>query len=355
MEYRENNENRATDIASRCFDGWFDRDVTYQNFKESKFWEAVCTGNLTSFRESIYGDGDFIKLRDCKETYTATAIYDASGETIENSWDDFFYFRYLTQEQWDNREEHSTNYARAFFDREKLNDVGRKLLNENMVTSDAKVLRFTGFFDETEFVPSKIEYIKFDDFQNALSSKGSGNYTVSGIVSDYDLQWTTLYEDETTDKETVSIYADFFDVCFSKASPSFSYNGKKYTDVNALLSEIGPTLISGYNSVQSRYEGLDFVILSVNYSTTYDGETTYSPYYYGKDAYAEEAPELNFYTVSAVYCSPWRTAIKELRSVYIVTFLFVAVLAALVSNTIGKKLIPLVQLSEETVDRIYKN
>ena len=56
--------------------------------------------------------------------------------------------------------------------------------------------------------------------------------------------------------------------------------------------------------------------------------------YLWDDAYAEEAPQLHFYTVSVVYCSPWRTAFGELRIIYFITGLLAVVLVLAVRSVV---------------------
>ena len=42
----------------------------------------------------------------------------------------------------------------------------------------------------------------------------------------------------------------------------------------------------------------------MDYCYTYDGETHYTPYYYGTDDYEGEAPEVQFYIANAVKYTP---------------------------------------------------
>lgn len=204
-------------------------------------------------------------------------------------------------------------------------------------------LRFTGSFDGTTFTPQTIEAIEWDTFNEALRAKGSGSYTVSGVAEDYDLPWVSLYEDPDAvpaGAEITTFYSDWFDVCWYRPSPAFSYDGSLYPGLDALVAELGPTLSGGWRSM-IRYEGLDLLIPSVDYCYQLDGELYYTSYYYGQEAYAvepEELPQLHFYVVSVVYCSPWRTAWGELRYVYLATFLLAAALILLARSAIRRGL-----------------
>lgn len=351
--YLDDHRDRASQIARYSYVEWLDRDYSkYENYKENRFWEAVSPKNFGSGNPVVGGTDGFLKRRsDSEEYFAATALYDAAGNCLERSWTDFFYFEYLTEEQWADNEERSGDNARAFFDREKLTDAGRELVDQSSTTFKAEAMRFTGTFDGVEFTSTRIEYIDYDEFRNALHQKGSGSYTVPGVVKAYDLQWITAYEDPEAvpaGAEIITLYSDWFAVCFTENSPAFSYAGEKYNNVAELVDEVGPSYVDGHQNL-TRYEGLDLLILSVDYCHTYDGETYYDSSYYGTAAYQGEAPEMHFYLVSAVWCSPWRTAFAELRNVYIVTFLLALALVLWVRSVIRNQLIRPAQLVEEAM------
>lgn len=338
------------DLASTIMDGhiapWYDADVSYANYQESHLWEAVASSYINmSQLVGPPGTNCFLARPDSREAYVATAVYDPQGNLVEGSWKDFFYFEYLTEEQWADREERSGNNARAFFDRALLTDAGRELVSSGSLHYYGAALRLTGAFDGVEFVPIQIDYIDTDSFDEALRSQGGGSYTVSGVVQDHDLTWTCLYENPgavPSGTELVTFYSDWFDVCYTPTSPAFSYNGSKYDNVAELTAQLGPELANGFQGL-SRSEGLDLVIISVDYCYHFCGETYFSPHYYGPTAYQG----MDFYLVSTVYCSPWRTAFGELRYVYILTFLLSAVLFLIVRSAIRRRLIrPVRQLEE---------
>jgi len=327
--YLKSHSDRATQLANFSYTEWLDRDYSkYGNYKENRFWEAVSPKNFIDGNPVTSGRDGFLERRDSEEIFAAAAIYDAEGNCLESSWTDFFYFEYLTQAQWDAGEERSGNNARAFFDRSGLTEKGKEIVEDSNLTFDARALRLTGTFDGVEFTPTRIEYISEDEFDSALRKKGAGHYTVSGVVETYALPWITAYENPEAvpaGEEPVTFYSDWFDVCYTANSPALSYSGQDYGNIAELLRELGPTYVEGRKNL-TRYEGLDLLILSVNYCYTYDGETYYSPYYYGPNAYQGKSPQVQFYIASAVYCSPWRTAFRELRNVYIGTFLLAAAL-----------------------------
>lgn len=348
--YLEGNRDRASNIADGTYTSSLKERPERENYLASKFWEAVSSGHASRGTPIVEGRNHFIGREDGDESFIATAIYDAEGKLMECSWRDFFFFEYLTEEDWAANEERSGDWARAFFDQEKFTEAGRDLVKNGYLSSfDVRALRFTGSFDGTELIPVKIEFISGDEFQDALHKKGSGTYTVPAVVRDYGLQWRTVYENPgaaPVNGDTIVLYSDWFKVCFQEDSPAFSYHEKKYENVAALVEDYGPAFALGYKNL-TRYEGADLLIVSVDYCYSYAGITYTSPHYYGPTAYQGEPPELHFYTVSAVYCSPWRTAARELWKVYLWTLALVVVLVLLVRGVIKRRLI-------EPMDRVSR-
>ena len=221
----------ASTIAQRCFESRLGKagSSKYKNLEKSLLWKAVDTGggagSFNGARFIVGEGGGFLPRPDKTEVYSASAVFDAEGSLLECSWTDFFYFEYLTEGQWKNREERSGNNARAFFDREKLTEAGKELVNGSAPSMHAATMRFTGAFDGVSFIPQKIESIDRDEFQDVLHSRGAGSYTVSGITEDHGLQWRSIYEDPdaaASASETVTLYSDWFDVCYDQPAPSCS-------------------------------------------------------------------------------------------------------------------------------------
>ena len=311
-------------------------------YEDYRLWEAVDKSLVSTGGKKVAGgSNNFLKLRSSDSAYAANAIYDSAGNYLVSSWEDFFYFEYMTEEEWAAKQERSPNHARAVFDRKKLTEEGVARVDHNQMRDDARAMRFTGSFDGVELVPIKIECVDYDVFRDALWSRGSGYYTVSGIVQQYDLPWITLYEAPDAvpaGTETVTLYSDWFEVCFADASQSFSYLGNDYSGIDALVQEIGPSLAEGKNKVLHRYEGLDLLIVDAAYCLTHEGEIYFADYA-GKDAYSGTAPEMHYYLVSGVYCSPWRTAMGSLLYVYLITFLLGLICLVMIRSRIRDNLI----------------
>ena len=69
-------------------------------------------------------------------------------------------------------------------------------------------------------------------------------------------------------RETVTLYSDWFDVCYDQPSPSFSYKGKaQHSGVSSLAAGLGASLVSGIGTEELVfYDGLNLLIPSVSLS-----------------------------------------------------------------------------------------
>lgn len=326
----------------------------YENYDIHDFWDAVAEGgraNAFTVTPSIVDENDrFLKRPNTNRAYSATAIFDAEGNLVECSWKDFFYFEYLTAQQWQNREELSVNSARVFFDRELLTKEGEEIVSGGNLRFKAAALRFTGAFDGVTFTARKIEYIDKDEFWDAVHTMGGGQHTVSGVVEDHKLPWHTMYEDTSdalSDSKTVTFYANRFDVCYDRPSPAFSYKGAAYENAASLVAELGPALVSGLVSAPQQMQCFDdgvMILPSVNYCFQVNDELYSSPNFHGENGFADGVGcKLHFYTVSVVYCDPWQTAFDELRFVYLITLLLSVTAVLAVRFIIKRHLIRPVQ------------
>lgn len=341
-------------------------DPSIERSYPQRMWEVVQTGgrasnvHLVDSFAGITGYTGFIDRKDGERANSATAIFDGTGELLECSWWDFFYFAYMTEDQWLEGEEHSTAYARAFFDREKLTDLGKTLLEDGEIGFDAAILRFTGSYDGQAFTATNIECIELEAFRDAWYSYGvlfsdqnagdaweSGGDTAAQVVERDQLPWLSLYEDPEAlppDAETVCFYSRSFDVCYHTAATAFQFKDKTYENTAALVAELGPALAAGWQNGLRRYEGRDLILTSVDYCFSVNGEIFFSANYPGENGFQDTKATLHFYTVSVVHCAPWDTAMRELRNVYIYTFLLALAAALVVCASIKRHLIQTVQV-----------
>lgn len=355
--YLEDSEDRAELLArnARLSQAWEDLD-SYQNFWERAVWEAVNTGEFAIGDPIISGSSGFLQRQNREEVFWANAVYDAQGNCLAGSWEDFFYFTVLTEDQWKAGEELSSYSARAPFRREKLVEGGLELVKYGF-RFDVAAMRFTGTFDGTEMTLTRAEYISRDELWDLRPRNGS--YTVSNLVEEAGLTWHLLYEDPEAvpaGTELVTLYTDNMSVCCQDRSPSFSYRGNRYDSVAGLVEDVGPTLAESSQNL-SRHEGGDLLIVSTAYYEKHESENYLVDYHYEADVYGGDQPELQFYVVSAVWCSPWDTAMGELRNIYLITFGLTVLLVLCVRAILNRKLIrPLREVSrglnhpEELVD-----
>lgn len=307
-------------------------NASYENYDKSQLWMTVEEGsraNIALFGGSYAGgQSGFLSRGPGGQTWSAAALYDAAGNLLACSWEDFFWFRYFTEAQWEAREDVSRSYARATFDRSKLTEAGRELVLDGDMIFDAEALRLTGTFDGETLLPQSIACVTWDDFYSAL---GPGTHRISAVIQDKDLPWTVLYEDPAAPAgETVTLYADDFRVCCGTASPAFSYAGQDYENLAGLVEALGPQWLAG-EPLERRYEGLALIIPDSYWLT-------------------DEAGEPVIQAVYAVYASPWRTAWRELGGIAWKTLLLGAVLCLIVRAILRRNLIGPVEEASAMVE-----
>ena len=343
----------ADTLNVRNLSHWWGKglDAQHENYENNLFWSAMADGNndqnfSTFHTTATENEGSFLPRREAKEVFSAAAVFDAEGNLLWRSWEDFFFFEYLTEADWLTGAERSHQKARCLFDRSRLTEAGQEILRDGSLSMDAAALRFSGTFDGVTFTPRTIEYVANDDFRDALFARGSGSYTVSQVVEEAGLTWQLLYEDPEAELsgEALILYTDWFDVCWRQDNVVFDYDQATYYGFTSLLRNLGPDLAAG-QQVLARYEGLDLVLPSVSYCTSVDGELYFDAYYYGPEAYEGEAPELHYYIVSVVVCSPWVTALRELWPTYLVTLLLAAALAWAVRQVMMRRLVDPLELT----------
>ena len=343
----------ADTLNVRNLSHWWGKglDAQHENYENNLFWSAMAEGNKAQNFSAFHtaateNEGNFLPRQEAKEVFSAAAVFDAQGNLLWRSWEDFFFFEYLTEADWLAGAERSHQKARCLFDRSHLTEAGQEILQDGSLTLDAAALRFTGSFDGVTFTPRTIEYVAYDDFRDALFDWGSSSYTVSQMVEEAGLTWQLLYEDPEAalSGEALTLYTDWFDVCWRQDNVVFDYDQETYYGFTSLLRNLGPDLAAG-QQVLARYEGLNLVLPSVSYCTSVDGETYFDSSYYGPEAYEGKAPELHYYIVSVVVCSPWVTALRELWPTYLVTLLLAAGLAWAARQIMIRRLVDPLELT----------
>ncbi len=352
--YLEKYGDQATRLSGRHLDGRWGRDLPTENFDEHCMWDTVNEGNINNnfyfiqniTRRDAY-DG-MLKRREIKQkAQAATAIFDSKGNIIECSWEDFLYFGYMSREEWADGEEHIEGFARAYLDRKLLPESVQELGYWNPMFPSPT--RFTGVLNGAELILQKMEMIDWAEYMQAARADQSGRvYTNAELERKHDLKWTTVYEDPDavpTGEETVTLYANDFDVNLAQDIPKF-WNGRdfgKRYKIEEYVEAMGTWLLPEENTVvQSQNKYFDLIIPSVNYCVERDEGLEFTEY-------SSNAPQqkLQFFTVSAVLCHPWLTAMSELIYVYIVTFLIAAALVLIIRRILKRWLIsPLLVIND---------
>ena len=351
-------DGRAYDLSD-TLEFNMDRRDSWPNGQEIAFWEAVSTGapRIQSYGGSC--DDHFLHLWEDSDIYSAIAIYDGGGDLLACSWQDSMYLQYMTEDEWIAGEDVSRSAAIVHLEREYLTEVGQANLGPDHVTLNPSVLRLTGSFDGTTFLPARIEGVLYEDVEEALWEKGSGTYILSDLIEDYGLPWYLLYENAKAAEaqpDTVTLYADYIAVNWREVSPSFSYQGRRYPDLVSLMEEIGPALALGAPAQPSdQYQWRDLVQISVSYRMTASGMTYWSSHYYGEDAYQEEAPEVQYYLGNIVYAAPLWDAVLALRQTYLLTLALALVLLVTVRSRIRRHLVTPVAAVVEAMEDNWKN
>lgn len=372
----DNYSYQASRIVGNCFADSVEgniQDVSNKKKNESEyqFWNAVESGGYSygAYKnppaQAVHGENGFIIRADGNnaeednvEKYAATAIYDAQGNCLEKSWDDFFCFEYYTKEQWEKKEE-SSGYTRVFFDREYFReDIQETLEKEGVIYSEDHCkhfenyldrfiyywnggcdcatsedipvgIVFCGTFEGDEFIPYEIDYLVED---------GGEPFRVCIYKVDIFPKGTELTE----------IYAEMKYPCRYVDSPSFSYDGKKYDGIKKLVEELGPTRkdptydeeTGTYNAYfLPRYEGMNVILTDVSYCFEKDGET-----YFAGENDGNDPGELQFYIVTAIIFSHWKTAFRNLRHIYLITLMITISLILLIRHIFKRQLVRPMQM-----------
>ena len=352
-QVQDASENRPSDLSERL-DFYLDLRDFWPNGQELAFWETVRDDVVGPRRYGNVYDDCFLFMWDYEEFYTASAIYDGEGSLLASSWQDSMYLQYMSEEDWHAGEEYATNMSIAYLDRNCLTEQGKESMGTyNGISSRLSALCLTGTFDGTTFLPARIEGVLQEDVMEALMTF-SGSYILSQVIKSYDLPWHLLYEDPEV-SETVTIYADYYQANWREDSPEFFYQGQRYENLVALMEEIGPSLAEKSPVRPNQDQWRDLVCVSVNYCTTYEGQTYWDANYAGKNGYQGEAPEVEYYLVSIVYASPLRNAFWTLWKIYAWTFVLAVALVLAGRRVLRRQLIRPAQsvgkalLEEDTV------
>lgn len=291
-------------------------------------WNAALYGALSS---EPYRDEEYLKRGYYGETYAAAAMFDAAGNLIASSAQDYFIAYAYTSEQWEAQDQSGSVYRLIFFDRDKLTA-------ELDLPSRYEAWKFTGSFVDGEFVPASIEIVSFDDYYEARQE--TEYYAVQDVMRETGLGWTEIYTDSAV-AGTVTLYSDYVEANCPERTGEISFivsdefNDCALKGSSSSLDELAVKLgerVGGGRDWTCRYSGWDLVV--PDYSVLYfneDGEPDV-PSFYHKDM-------CDYYLVRVVSYSPWASAIHELVWYYVLSLAVAALLALIVFMRVRKQLI----------------
>lgn len=162
----------------------------------------------------------------------ASGLFDAMGNPLGGSWQDFLALEYLTQEEYEAEVEASGRYARAILDRTCLTEEARRDMESGLFDLRRKPLRLEGVLEDAIFTPRTISFW----------STGSQNPT-----------WVQIYDDPTAihpQTQTVTLYATRYHACCPPEHTPLTYRGTRYDSLSQLVETLGPDLLNADAPVQ---------------------------------------------------------------------------------------------------------
>lgn len=162
----------------------------------------------------------------------ASGLFDAMGNPLGGSWQDFLALEYLTQEEYEAEVETSGRYARAILDRACLTEEARNDMETGYFDLHPQPLRLEGVLEDGIFTPRTISFW----------STRSQNPT-----------WVQIYDDPTAidpQAQTVTLYATRYHACCPPETSPLTYRGTRYDSLSQLVETLGPDLLNAEVPVQ---------------------------------------------------------------------------------------------------------
>ncbi len=320
-------------------------------------WDAVNVAAHVPSSSAIPEGGGLLFPDKDYTRYHATAFFDAEGNILACSWEDYLYCQYYTQQSWDREAQHFDGQVRIPFDRSRFTEEGLVRNGQSMRISDHAAVRFTGSFDGVQLTPTCMEYVPAGLLRDTLSANHVQSYDVHNIIRTYDLPWTVIYrhpEAVPAGEEQVTLYAIHVQTNCWEPSPAVTHHGKDYSGLADYVADVGPSR-PDLTARDTQWDGLD-LILAVDRYYYYDPrlprEHNADPVYIASSPGNEQGTaKVLYYAVKAVWFSPWRSAFLVLRKIYLWTFLAAAALVLLIRQLIKEELIrPLQRVNQGFAD-----
>ncbi|MGM9607463.1 MAG: sensor histidine kinase [Oscillospiraceae bacterium] len=332
---------------------------SYPNSVENEIWDTLRYGNNRAYSVRAYNGDTYFLSDNSIDWQTATAVYDGGGNRIACSGD-FIFFPYDTEQDWETADADTvmnrSGYTKVDVDMDALEKTKLEQFDKNdswdkIVTFDMKAMRFTGVFDGAEFHADQIEYILDAEFHDALYSRepdihyfdedGSEvtgyNYSYSEVIRTENIPWHTLYDSGKHTEGAVTIYTTMPSISDYDEGKALTFQGTEYDSLLSLLLSRG---ISDNSRQISTGSVTNLIVLEQSCIYDYDDLTETED--------GGKIPATKYIITTAVHCSPLRSALYDLKGLYLVTFLIAAGLALAVSLTLRRRLIlPIDQVNTE--------
>lgn len=358
-----------SDIYSAAMSFWDLERAERSSFPgavEEEIWSKLAYGSNHAYEVRAYNGDTYFGSDNSFDWQTAAAVYDGNGNLIACSGD-FLFFAYDTEEYWESADENSimncSGYTKVDLDMDALTERAdsEKMYKDNpwfswysFFTHDTRIWRFTGTFDGMEFRADRIEYVRDNEFHEALYSREPDEheiyedgteyvkyeYSYSEVIQTENVPWHTLYDNGKHTEGAITIYTTNPKASIYEEGDPLTFEDTKYDDLLSLLLSQG---ISD-DSIPDNSNGSIFDLIILEQSYIYDYENMIETADGGK------TPGHKYIITTAVRCSPLLSALDDLKGLYLITFLITAVLALAVCLALRRRLIePLKQVNEEIV------
>lgn len=306
----------------------------------------------TSISGWDYNDSLNVLKDDSVPMQTAVIFLDSDGNIIHHSGD-FIYFRYVTDDVWEQEREEEVSSGDAWIDLSQDEDfpLFRSMYSGTKSIHDLRVLRITGRFKGANIKPMKIDYVTEGMIRNAVEQTEpdeyeiydngdysySYSYTVSGLDHAGLLEWQNILDDVASEENSndglITIYAMYPEANIYDPGNKVIHQGNEYENLYELLSTRGIELynISGHDLYRyNKYRLEEVIVFAVR---TFRDFTSY-------DFYSNEPlPDPEFVMLTAIKSRPLDIAMSKLVYVYIGTLILAALGVLIIRKIIKEKLI----------------
>ena len=333
-----NHHNRFTlDVGTRLNPALREGDeAVFSELLDKQMFDAIMFANTPWWSRVIRaerGHTRFSVLREHvpSDFQTAVLFYDSDGNKLRKSAD-ILRIWYDTEESWRLGEGRPSGNAFIVLGNDDASGQLRAMYINHQMSFGFNPVRVTGYFAGAEFRPFKFSYITNDLFFEAQSVYGQyvdSRRETEHLVRTGRLAWQVLFDNTAeTDNELITIFG---------ATPHFMsqagtggpvrFRGTVYYDLLDLLRQAGRQ--DYLRNERLHYVGFishDLGVFTLREIIMF-GSWTF------KD-WESDGSEPSFSMLTAISSRPLSHAIRELRDVYIATFLITAFGVLILSRNI---------------------